>query len=273
MTGRRRRSLRAWLAAAAAALAGCAWAQEPAPQPEYRIGPGDMIRVLVFQNPELTLETRVSENGVISYPLIGAVKLGGLTVAASEKRIAAALQSGGFIKDPQVNIVPVQIRSHQVSVLGHVGRPGRFPLETVSTRLSEVIAMAGGIAPDGADVVIVSGARSGQPFRREIDLLVLFRENAPQNDIVIAGGDVIYVPRAPIFYIYGEAQRPGSYRVERGMTMRQALAQGGGPTPRGSERNLSVIRPNAAGRLGTLAPDLDELVQPNDVLRVGQSLF
>ncbi|NBX20375.1 MAG: polysaccharide export protein EpsE, partial [Betaproteobacteria bacterium] len=102
---------------------------------DYPLGAGDTIRVQVFQNPDLTIETRVSESGIITYPLIGAVPLGGLSVAAAEKKIADALQTGGFIQKPQVNIALIQIRGNQVSVLGQVARPGRFPLETVNTRL------------------------------------------------------------------------------------------------------------------------------------------
>jgi len=242
-------------------------------QPEYRIGSGDTIRILVFQNPDLTLETRVSEVGTISYPLIGTVSIGGHTVGSAEQAIARALQAGGFIKNPQVNIVPVQIRSNQVSVLGQVGKPGRYPLETFNVRVSEMIAIAGGISPTGADAVVLTGTRDGQPFHRDIDIADLFLQNKHQADVLVAGGDVIYVPRAPMFYVYGEVQRPGSYRIERGMTIRQALALGGGPTPRGTERKLAVFRQRPDGTIESLNPELNSLVQPDDVLRVPESLF
>ena len=240
---------------------------------EYRLGPGDAIRITVFQNPDLTLETQVGSEGRITYPLIGTVKIGGLTVVGAERAIAQALQSGHYIKEPQVTIVVTQIRSVQVSVLGEVGRPGRFPLETPDMRIAAVIAMAGGIAPGGADVVILSGTRHGKPFRSEIDVPGIFLNNDTEDNIVVAGGDVLYVPRAPMFYIYGEVQRPGSYRIERGMTIRQALVQGGGLTPRGTEKGLRVYRRDAAGKIAAVAPDLDEAVRPQDVLRVGESLF
>src|SRR5512145_2825981 len=98
-------------------------------RPEYQLGPGDSIRIQVYQNPDLTLETRLTENGVITFPLVGAVRIGGLTVQAAEQRIARALQSGGFIRQPQVTILLLQNRGNQVSVLGLVTRPGRYPLE------------------------------------------------------------------------------------------------------------------------------------------------
>lgn len=241
-------------------------------QPEYQIGPGDTIRILVYQNPDLTLETRVTENGTITFPLIGVARIGGMTISAAELAIASALKSGGFIKQPQVTIVPTVIRSNQVSVLGQVSRPGRFPLETVNTRLSEMIAIAGGIAASGADAVILTGVRDGQPFRKEIDISGMFLDNKLQDDIVVIGGDVIYVHRMPMFYIYGEVQRPGSYRIERGMTIRQALTLGGGPTARGTERKLTLHR-RSGNSVAETSPNLNNLVRPDDVLYVGESLF
>jgi len=241
---------------------------------EYRLGAGDSIRITVFQNPDLTLETRVSENGTITYPLIGVLRIGGLGVAAAAQTIAQALRDGKFIKQPQVTILPLTIRYPQVSVLGQVNRPGRFPLETFNMRLSEAIAVAGGIAPTGADIAILTGERDGKPIRREIDIPALFRDGAAQkNDVPVVGGDVIYVSRQPMYYIYGEVQRPGSYRVERGMTIRQALAQGGGLTPRGTERGLRLHRRGADDRLQILTPNLDDPLRPDDVLNVGESLF
>jgi polysaccharide export outer membrane protein len=241
-------------------------------QPEYQLGQGDSIRIVIFQNPDLTVETRVTENGTISYPLVGTIRVGGLTIPEAERAIAKALSEGGFIQKPQVNIVLLANRGNQVSVLGAVNRPGRFPLETLSTRLSEMIAIGGGITPQGADTVIVTGTRNGKPFRTEVDLPGMFLENKPETDLVVAGGDVIYVYRMPLFYIYGEVQRPGSSRIERGMTVRQALAQSGGPTVRGTERRLRIFR-RVGTNVETLTPNLNDPILPDDVLYVNQSLF
>ena len=253
-----------------ACLGSAAQAQ---PKPDYPLGAGDAIRIQVFQNPDLTIETRVSENGSITYPLIGAVELGGLSLAVAEKKIADALQKGGFIQKPQVNIVLVQIRGNQVAVLGQVNRPGRFPLETANTRLSDMIANAGGANGLGDDVAIVVGIRNGKPFRKQIDIASIFLEEKLQDDIVLQGGDSIYVNRAPVFYIYGETQRPGAFRIERGMTIMQALATGGGPTARGSERRLRLHRKGADGSIQQITPLLTDPVQPNDVIYVNESLF
>ena len=240
---------------------------------DYPLGAGDAIRIQVFQNPDLTIETRVSENGSITYPLIGAVDLGGLSISVAEKKIANALKSGGFVQQPQVNILLMQVRGNQVGVLGQVNRPGRFPLETFNTRVSDMLAAAGGATTAGDDIVIVTGTREGKPFRKEIDIPNLYLGEKAENDIILSGGDTIYVHRAPVFYIYGEAQRPGTYRIERGMTIMQALAQGGGPTPRGSENRLRLHRKNATGTVEQLTPEMTDTVQPNDVIYVRESIF
>jgi polysaccharide export outer membrane protein len=242
---------------------------------DYTLGAGDAIRVQVFQNPDLTIEARVSENGAINYPLIGAVQLGGLSIAAAEKKIADALRTGGFVQKPQVNIVLVLVRGNQVSVLGQVNRPGRFPLETFNTKVSDMLAAAGGATQVGDDVAIVTGIRDGKPFRKEIDIATLFLGGSRADDIIVAGGDSIYVHRMPIYYIYGEAQRPGSFRVERGMTIRQALANGGGPTIRGSQYRVRLHRKNAAGvtEMIKVEENLDAPILPNDVLWVNESIF
>ena len=267
-------TIRCWLCIllfAASALPAVATAQER--QAEYQLGSGDSIRVSVFQNPDLTVETRVSENGTISYPLVGTVRIGGMTIHAAEQAIARALQEGNFIQRPQVSIVLLQNRGNQVSVLGAVGRPGRFPLETFDIRLSEILAIAGGISPTGADVVILTGTRRGTPMRIEVDIPGMFLDNKFEKDIVVAGGDVIYVPSQPLFYIYGLVNRAGSYRIERGMTVRQALAQAGGPASRGTERGLAIFRRDADGKVVSFSPELSDAVLPNDVLYVQQSLF
>ena len=94
---------------------------------QYRLALGDTIRISVFQSPDLSLEARITEAGVISYPLLGSVSLSGLTVAEAEQRIANGLRTGNFVKQPQVSITVVQARGNQVSVLGQVGRDHASP--------------------------------------------------------------------------------------------------------------------------------------------------
>lgn len=242
-------------------------------QQDYRLGPGDSIGVQVYQSPDLSVDARVSETGVISYPLVGSLQLGGLTIGEAEKKIADSLRNGGFLKAPQVNLVLRQVRGSQIAVLGQVSRPGRFPLETLNTRVSDMLAAAGGVTPSGDDVLIVTGQRDGQPFRRVIDIPALFLNDQSADNIVLAPGDTLYVNKAPVFYIYGEAQRPGPYRIERGMTVMQAIAQGGGVTARGSENRLRLHRRDAEGRIVEMSPRLQDPVRANDVIYVREALF
>jgi polysaccharide export outer membrane protein len=264
-----------WLLLATLSLTAVslAVAAEPRTNVDYKLGQGDAIRIVVFQNPDLTLDSRVSESGTITYPLIGTVDIGGLSIEAAEKRIASALKDGGFVQKPQVNIILIQVRGNQVSVLGQVNRPGRFPLETANNRISDVLAMAGGISPQGADTVVVTGIREGKPFRREIDFPSIFINDKSEEDILVSGGDILYIHRAPVFYIYGEAQRAGSYRIERGMTIQQALAQAGGPTQRGTESRVRVNRRMPGGEITKLSLDAHEPVLADDVIYVRESLF
>ncbi|MFT7772002.1 polysaccharide export protein EpsE [Roseateles sp.] len=243
---------------------------------EYRLGAGDVVRVVVYQNADLTLETRVSETGVISYPLLGSVRIGGLGVSAAEKLIADGLKNGGFVKAPQVTLILLQVKGNQASVLGQVNRPGRYPIETTDMRMTDLLANAGGVATTGADILVLSGTRAGKPFRMEIDLPSVFSPNADAgraSDVLIQNGDVLWVDRAPLVYIYGEVQRPGPMRLERGMTLMQALASGGGLNQRGTERGIRVHRKSTDGKVQVVQPGMDDALKEGDVVYVKESLF
>ncbi|SIQ41532.1 polysaccharide export outer membrane protein [Aromatoleum tolulyticum] len=240
---------------------------------EYVLGSGDIVRISVFQNPDLTTEGRVSETGALTFPLIGSVPLGGRTVSAAEALIAERLREGGFVLQPQVTVLPVQIRGNQVAVLGHVNKPGRYPLDTFNVRVTDMLANAGGIATGGDDVIVLVGTRDGQRIRRELDLPALFQRGDADADVLLSPGDVIYARRADVFYIYGEVQKPGAFRLERNMTVMQALATGGGPTLRGTVRGLRIHRRDQKGSLAVIEPSLEDRLRPDDIIYVKESLF
>ena len=251
--------------------AGVAYAQDKLS--DYRLGPGDSIKVQVYQSPDLTLEARVSESGIINYPLVGRINIGGLTVPEAESRNTQTHKKNQNQKTPQVNINIAQVRGSQVAVLGQVAKPGRFPLEAMNVRVSDMVAAAGGITPQGDDVVVVTGIRNRKPFRKTIDTAQLFSGRGGVDDILMAPGDTVFIGKAPVYYIYGEAQKPGYYRVERGMTIMQAIATGGGITPRGSNSRLKLTRRTPEGQVVELSPRLTDTIQAGDVLFVKESIF
>ena len=240
---------------------------------EYQLGAGDVVRISVYQNPDLTVESRITENGVISFPLLGSVVIGGRTVSAAEKAIADGLRSGNFVRQPQVTVMLMQVRAHQASVLGQVNRPGRYPLEQAGMRLSDLLAIAGGVSVGGSDIVVLSGTRGGTPLRVEVDLPLLFAAGGRDKDPLVENGDVIWVDRQPLVYIYGEVQRPGPLRLERDMTLMQALASGGGLSARGTEKGIRVHRRAEDGKVRVLQPAMDDRVKDGDVVYVRESLF
>ncbi|MGR6807347.1 polysaccharide export protein EpsE [Sphaerotilus natans] len=250
-----------------------AHAQLSEAQRDYVLGAGDVVRVSVYQNQDLTLETRITESGAISYPLLGQVRLGGLSVPQAEKLIADGLKNGNFVRQPQVSILVTQVRGNQASVLGMVNRPGRYPIEQTGMRLSELLATAGGIAQGGSDQVVLSGMRDRKPLRVVIDVPLLFAQSGGVNDPVIANGDTVYVERMPMVYIYGEVQRPGAMRLERDMTVLQGLASGGGLTQRGTEKGLRLHRRGADGKVQILQPGMNDPLQNGDVIYLRESLF
>jgi polysaccharide export outer membrane protein len=232
------------------------------------------VRISVFQQPDMATETRVSEVGTITFPLVGAVPVGGGTAKQAEDKIARLLRTRGFVKDPQVNVTILQFKSRQVSVLGSINRPGRYALEEGPYRVTDVLALAGGSSPDGGDIVtLVRLGENNKTIKLDIDLPALFKQGEFANNLEVINGDSIYVARAPVFYIYGEVQRPGAFRLEKDMTIMQALSMGGGLTLRGTEKNMQVRRRDAKGDFTNFKANLTDLLAPNDVIYVRESLF
>jgi polysaccharide export outer membrane protein len=242
-------------------LAAAVTAYAQANKPADKLGIGDALHVTVFQQPDLTTDARVTERGTISLPLVGEVKVAGLSVAEAGSQIAHALKGGQYLKNPQVNVAVTTVRSRQVNVLGLVPRPGRYALDDTTSSLSDVIAAAGGIATGGDNLVTL--VRDGQP--QKVDVMA--------KAFQLKNGDTIQVERAPVFYIYGEVTRAGAYRVEPNMTVMQALAAGGGITPRGSENRLILRRAAGDGKLVENSVGLREGIKADDVIYVREALF
>lgn len=254
----------AFAAAAQSAKGGAKGARET-------LGAGDSVRVTVFQNPDLTTEGRLSETGSVVMPLIGEVNFSGLTPSQAGHQVAEKLKNGHYILNPQVSVSLLQVRSRQVSVLGQVNHPGKYALDDRASRITDILALAGGVAPGGADSVTITHA-NGKPSSN-VDVAAMMSSGDTGKNVEIQNGDTIYVGRAPTFYIHGEVQRAGIYRLEPHMTVMQALAAGGGITLRGTQRGMKISRRNPQGTLETHNVKLTDAVQADDVIFVKESLF
>jgi polysaccharide export outer membrane protein len=239
----------------------------------YKLGPGDVLQITVFDNPDLSTTAPVGEGGKISFPLLGEVPVNGLTRAQAEHHIAQLLERGKFVRKPYVTIAVTQYGSQSVSVLGDVNKPGAYTIKR-PTDVTRVLAMAGGIDAKGSNVVtVVKRGPDGATYRQTIDLARLIEDGNLDQDTFVGNGDIVYVPPAPMFYIYGEVGRPGAYALADGMTVQQALSVGGGLTPRGTVNGIELDRKGPHGRMHHYSAKLDTPLLPDDVLRIPQSWF
>ena len=257
---------------------------QPAPVPEASVvpegmegrvetlGPGDAVRITVFRNPELTTDTKVSERGTITMPLIGEVSIAGMSSVQASKLIADKLRSGKFVVNPEVQVAATQVNSRQVSVLGNVNKPGRYPLDTATGKLTDLLALAGGVAPGGSDQVTLVQTRGGKTATTNVDLPSMLRDGDLSKNFELQAGDTIFVHRAPQVYIYGEVQKGGAYRLEKDMTVMQVLAMGGGLTPRGTQRGIRIERKEGESTR-QIDAKLTDRVRGDDVIYVRESLF
>lgn len=236
------------------------------------LGPGDQVRITVFRNPDLTTETRLTERGTVTFPLLGEVSLQGLSPTQAGKLIADKLRAGKFVVNPEVTVAATQVSSRQVSVLGNVNKPGRYPLDTATGKLTDLLALAGGVAPGGSDQVSIVTTRNGKTTTENVDLPSMLRAGDLSKNFELQAGDTIFVHRAPMVYIYGEVQKGGAYRLEKDMTVMQVLAMGGGLTPRGTQRGIRIER-KEGDNTRQIDAKLSDRVKSDDVIYVRESLF
>lgn len=237
------------------------------------LGTGDQVKVGVYNHPDLTTEAQISARGTINFPLLGEVTIGGMDKGAAEAKIAHLLKSRGLIPNPEVNLLVMQSRSQQVAVLGQVQRPGTYPMQGAET-LTDLLAQAGGINEKGGDeVIILRKDKKGQLDRYQENLKLLLGAHGKPVDPRIEANDVIYVPTAPVFYIYGEVQKPGVYRLSNGMTVQQALSVAGGLSVRGTERGIRINRTQRDGKVKSVHAGLTDPVREDDVVYVKESMF
>jgi polysaccharide export outer membrane protein len=264
---------------------------------DYVVGPRDVLAITVSNEPTLSGKFTVVSDGTFTYPLIGPVRAGGLSVRAVERELTTKL-ADGYLEKPVVNVALDQFGSQRVLIVGEVKQAGSYPL-TGRTTLLEALLTAGATVPTaGPDALVVRGGAARGPGAvasgagsgvnagasavagagdvQRINLDALQRGDLSQN-VELKAGDMVFVPRAepptPI-YVTGLVRSPGSYLLPKGATVLQALAQAGGVTDQGSTRRLSIVR-KAAGQDTPieLKAALHDLVLPGDTIVVRRRLF
>jgi polysaccharide export outer membrane protein len=259
---------------------------EPAPSDDYRVGPGDLLEVEVFGNPDLSRNPTVQTNGMIALTLLGEVPVAGLTTAEIKARLTELL-GRDYLVSPQVDVRVKEFHSQFVTVAGEVTTPGRRPLRGGQSRLIDVLVEAGGLGPRASGEVIVSRAdgtfEGGERTMRVVlgsPLLTPGEERRLQTPL--KSGDVITA--SPKYYVTveGEVVRPGRYVLDTALTVSGAVSSAGGLTRFGKQRvDVRRIDPQT-GTVTVFAVDLkavrkgrkpDPPLQANDTISVSRRLL
>jgi polysaccharide export outer membrane protein len=255
-----------WLALAAA--------EALAPTATYRLGPGDVIDIAVFEVEELSKPAILAPDGTVT--LVGAVELGGPTARQAGERLRT-LYANHWIRNPQIAVAVREYHSQPVVVLGAVARPGVYQLRG-RRRLSDVLAVAEGLAPDaGSEITIL---RPRPPAGDQI-LTVATRDLMVDNPWVEAL-DTVRVSKAGIVYVVGEVERAGGFPLkdQEAITVLKALSLAARLRPTAARQQARIIRTTTGGareevpvRVGDIldgrAPDL--VLAPHDVLFIPHS--
>lgn len=247
----------------------------------YRIGLQDEVKITVFNEPDLTNMYRVDADGSISFPFIGHVAAAGLTPAEIQQRLTTML-AAGYIRNPQVRVEINQYKSQFVYVIGEVRAPGKIPMTGSGMTLLEALALAGSPTANASNEIIVvhpirPGVAAGQPVAgAEGARIVVNRKDLELGkagqDVVLQDGDIINVPSAQQFYITGMVRNPGTFVLDPGMNVQQAIALAGGLNDRGSDRRIKVSRVVNA-KLVELSIELEDRIEPGDTVFIASRFF
>ena len=214
---------------------------------DYKIGPNDLLEIRVFELPDLNLTVRVSEDGSITFSLLGRIEVAGYTAHGLEQKLATVLTEKYV---PGGAHVSVFIREYQkISVIGAVGQPGLYELVGPTTLL-QAIAQAGGLtALATAEVYVYRQEADGKQTIISIDLEDLNSGSRDLN-IDLKPKDVISIPidQTLNVFVYGEVRNPGAipYLRSKKITLLQAVAQAGGPTEWAKKSKVVVKRKDRA---------------------------
>lgn len=274
------------------AAAPAAQTVAPAPQSApaafnatYKIGASDVLFIKVFNEEALTNKYTVDSDGSITFPLVGRVAVGAKTAREIEDHITKLLQPD-YVRHAQVAVEIAQYRSRSIYVLGEVHTPGRYNIEGPMTLL-EVIANAGSTTPAASNTIIVQRYKDGMAAAVSVPVapgderwaevtrinLDELREGKLSANLLLQDSDMIIVPAAERYYVSGFVKTPGSFVLRPGMTVRQAIAEAGGTTERGSTRGVKILRKDKTGKEVEIDVTMSDAVQPNDTIKVRQRLI
>ena len=252
---------------------------------EYRIGPKDLLEISVFGLDDLNTTVRVSEEGKITLPLLGEVKVQGLTKTEVEKELARLLEKK-YLQNPQVTVFIKEYQSKRVSVLGAVQNPGPYELLGRQTLL-QIISEAGGMTEDaGETIIIIRQLADGSSKTLRIPAEELIVKGDAKLNIVLQPGDIINIPVDKIVhvYVFGQVRNPGALAVKRSHipTLLQAIAQAGGFGERASKGGVLIKRINKEGQEIQIKVNVKDIIkgkkkdiqlQENDVVFVPETIF
>ena len=246
---------------------------------EYVVGPQDRLAITVFEEPSLTKTVTVDTDGTFDFPLIGRVKGGGMSVREIEAELKKRLgPPSGFLVDPQVNIEVEAYRSQVVHVTGQVRNPGSLPLKGTMT-IMDALSAAGSQTPEaGAYVevyrraVATPGSEAAGKVVPPVRVTMEDLRSGRAQQILLADGDTVNVPKAQTFIVNGYVRTPGTYVLEGEVTLQRALAMAGGVTDRGAQGRTTIHR-TVDGKLVEIKSKLTDVVQPNDTIYVPQRYF
>ncbi len=237
------------------------------------VGPGDTLMITVFGQADLSGQATVDADGRITLPLLGQREVSGMSPSAIGQLITKGLRDGGYVRQPQVGVEVLRVRSRVVSLLGEVYRPGRYAIEGRLTLL-ELLAMAGGVKDGAADTVVLMRPDGAQTdLRYELFIGNRQQPGKPVENMELMAGDMISLAQAPRFFVYGEVNRSGAYPIEPEINVMRALALAGGLTERASSRRISISRNGPGGEVQKQSAALTDLVRPGDVIYVDERIF
>lgn len=254
--------------------------QDPAPT-NYVVGPQDVLTITSFDQEDLSGKYPVDADGTFTFPLIGRVKAGGLTLRELEAELKKLL-GDGFFKDPQLAVGVDAYRSQKVHIVGEIRNPGTYPL-TGEMSLIEAIARAGSTLPSASGEALIVRARSGKqntgPLMPNgidneattVDLKEL-QSGALSKNVALKDGDTIFVPRAETVYVFGQVRSPGAYSIQRNTTVLQALSLAGGINDRGATTRIKIVRIEQ-GKTIEVKVKLTDIVRPGDTIMVPERFF